>query len=352
MPTTQVDSKFRQVINKRTALLMVRFLIICFVLGFCLGSLLIIIAVEPASQNPNVEEQLITIVPGMSGRDVTQLLYEQQLIKRPNLFHGLLRLTKADQRLKAGEYLLSASMRPLQIIGRLNAGNIVTHKVMIPEGYQIKEIAALLAEAGFVDENRFLTLAYNATLVYGDQPPLDLPIESLEGYLFPDTYRFAKGQSEESIIKHMVDRFITVVTPVIEPYLDQTDLTLHEVVTLASIVEKEVVVDEERSIVAGVYLNRLRINMPLQADPTVRYVMTENRSRVLYRDLEIDSPYNTYMYNKLPPGPIASPGLSSILAVLEPADVDYLYFVARGDGTHQFSKTYNEHLQARKELGY
>ncbi|MGB3971436.1 MAG: endolytic transglycosylase MltG, partial [Limnochordia bacterium] len=159
-------------------------------------------------------------------------------------------------------------------------------------------------------------------------------------------------QSEEAIIRQMVSRFVDVVISKVDLSLLDDKYTLHEVITLASIVEKEVIYDFERPLVAAVYHNRLNIGMRLQADPTVRYVMTENRSRVLYSDLEIDSPYNTYRYDGLPPGPIASPGLKSILAVLEPADVDYLYFVAKPDGTHQFSRTFEEHVAARRALGY
>jgi len=150
----------------------------------------------------------------------------------------------------------------------------------------------------------------------------------------------------------MVNRFVEVVIPNVDLSLLDDKYTLHEVITLASIVEKEVIYNFERPLVAAVYLNRLKLNMRLQADPTVRYVMTENRSRVLYSDLEIDSPYNTYRYDGLPPGPIASPGLKSIMAVLEPADVDYLYFVAKNDGTHVFSRTFEEHVAARRALGY
>jgi UPF0755 protein len=203
-----------------------------------------------------------------------------------------------------------------------------------------------------VDYNKFMELALDASKVFGDSPPLEIPIASLEGYLFPDTYRISYGQTEAEIIRQMVGRFSEVVLPAVEGMVGRWGLGLHEIITLASIVEREVMVDWERPLVASVFLNRLRINMPLQADPTVRYVMREDRSRVLYRDLEIDSPYNTYQNSGLPPGPIASPGLASIMAVLEPADTDYYYFVARGDGTHQFSRTFAEHVQARQQLGY
>jgi UPF0755 protein len=195
-----------------------------------------------------------------------------------------------------------------------------------------------------------LRLARDKKLVYGDSCPIDIPVDTLEGYLFPDTYRFAIGQKEEEIIKIMVNRCLEVASPLYEGY--DGSLSFHEVITLASIVEKEAIYDRERPVIAGVFLNRLRIGMRLQADPTVRYVVNEPRSRVLYRDLEVESPYNTYRYPGLPPGPIASPGVASIRAVIEPADVDYMYFVARGDGTHYFSRTFAEHVAARRRFGY
>ena len=150
----------------------------------------------------------------------------------------------------------------------------------------------------------------------------------------------------------MVSRFVQVAEEEVVPLLEESGLTLHEVVTLASIVEREIMVHEERAIVASVSLNRLAVDMPLQADPNVRYVTEEERPIVLYRDLEIDSPYNTYRYRGLPPGPIASPGLASMLAVLNPAETNYFFFVSRRDGTNEFTETYSEHLKARRALGY
>ncbi|MGB3986242.1 MAG: endolytic transglycosylase MltG, partial [Limnochordia bacterium] len=283
---------------------------------------------------------------------ISRMLEEQGLIRSAFIFDIMLKITNRDSQLKAGEYLLNPAMNTMEVIQKLNEGTIVTHRIMIPEGYELKQIAAVLAREGLVDPERFLMLAQNAELVFGEQFPVELPIPSLEGYLFPDTYHFAKEQSEEAIIRQMVSHFVDVVISKVDLSLLDDKYTLHEVITLASIVEKEVIYDFERPLVAAVYLNRLKLNMRLQADPTVRYVMTENRSRVLYSDLEIDSPYNTYRYDGLPPGPIASPGLKSIMAVLEPADVDYLYFVAKNDGTHVFSRTFEEHVAARRALGY
>ena len=295
-------------------------------------------------------EMLVEIPAGSTGRDVARLLHQAEIVRHPRAFALVARLLGFDSDLKAGNYLLSPGMTPLQLLTQIRQGDVATAKVTIPEGFNLEEIASLLARKGLADEERFLRLARDKGLVYGDSCPLDMPVDTLEGYLFPDTYRFAIGQKEEEIIKIMVNRCLEVATPLYEGY--EGPLSFHEVLTLASIVEKEAIYDRERPVIAGVFLNRLRIGMRLQADPTVRYVVNEPRSRVLYRDLEVESPYNTYRYPGLPPGPIASPGLASIRAVIEPADVDYMYFVARGDGTHFFSRTFAEHVAARRRFGY
>ncbi len=337
---------------KRTVTILVRFIMSGFMVASIILATLIMVGLQPVSTNPVSLDRMITIPRGISGRKIARLLEEEGIVRNAELFQRLLRLTRTDSNLQAGYYLLNPFMSPLRIIKQLNEGQVIASTVIIPEGYELKQIAAVLASAGLVDEERFLHLARNAYFVYGDRVPIEVPIASLEGYLFPDTYQFVKGQTEEAILRHMVNRFLAVVPPIVDPRVAESGLTLHEVVTLASIVEKEAMVDCERPVVAGVYLNRLAINMPLQADPTVRYVMTEERSRVLYRDLDIDSPYNTYRNSGLPPGPIASPGIRSILAVLDPAEVEYLFFVSRRDGTHQFSYTFEEHVRARQALGY
>ncbi|HKM17489.1 MAG: endolytic transglycosylase MltG [Firmicutes bacterium] len=340
---------------RRTCLFVVRFVLIAIVVIVMTGqvglAVIVLLAHQPVSRDGTVD-QIVEIPGGMPAGKIGGLLKEQGLIRSALIFNAMLRITNRDSRLKAGEYLLNPAMSTMEVIQKLNEGTIVTHKVAIPEGYNLKQIAAELAGKGLADPERFLMLANNAELVYGDELPFELPISSLEGYLFPDTYYFAKEQTEEGIIRQMVKRFVDHVIPKVDLSLLDHKYTLHEVITLASIVEKEVIYDFERPLVAAVYHNRLNISMRLQADPTVRYVMTENRSRVLYSDLAIDSPYNTYRNDGLPPGPIASPGLQSILAVLEPADVDYLYFVAKNDGTHQFSRTFQEHVGARRSLGY
>lgn len=345
--------------TRRTIVKGVRFLLFMVMIGIILFQaglyIVISLAEKPGSASEINLDQIIYIENGMPANDIGEMLKENGILNNKNLFRIMLYITNSDNKLQAGEYLLNPAMSVLEIIDKLRSGISIVHRVTIPEGYDIKQIAARLGREGLVDEERFLELAFDAELVFGEQLsalPFDLPIKSLEGYLFPDTYYFAREQTEEAIIRQMVARFIELVIPQVDLTIIDNRFTLHEVVTLASIVEKEVIMNFERPIVAAVYLNRLDINMRLQADPTVRYVMTEDRSRVLYRDLEIQSPYNTYRNNGLPPGPIASPGLNSILAVLEPADVDYLFFLSKRDGTHQFTKTFEEHVAARLQLGY
>ena len=341
-----------KVTTERTVFGVVRFLLLVGIAVIVSLAMLFLIANGPVNTDPSALNQVIRIKEGMSAGSVADLLEKEELISNSFIFRLFLRVFGAEEHIQAGYYLLNPSMSALEIIDHLRTGDVTIERVVIPEGYEIKQIAQLMANRGLADKDRFIELASNAYLVYGDDLPLDLPIESLEGYLFPDTYHFSWDQSEEDLIIQMVNRFIQVVQGEIAELLQDSQFTLHEIITLASVVEREIMVDRERPLVASVYLNRLEIDMPMQADPTVRYVMSEDRPQVLYRDLEIESPYNTYRNRGLPPGPIASPGLASILAVLEPAETDYLFFVSKGDGTHQFSRTFNEHVRARQSLGY
>jgi len=341
-----------QTTSKRTEGGMVRFLFLLIILGCVALATFFVVSNQPLTSEEHALSKVVRIEQGMGTRQIARLLEKEGIIGSATLFELLVKVERAEHHLQAGAYLLSPAMRPLEIIDQIRSGRVQTVRVVIPEGFEIKQIAAYLAEKGLADKERFMELAFNAELVFGDDLPLDLPIASLEGYLFPDTYYFTEGLTEEELIGQMVSRFVQVVEEAVVPLLEESQFTLHEVVTLASIVEREIMVDEERPIVASVYLNRLAVDMPLQADPTVRYVTEEERPVVLYRDLEIDSPYNTYRYRGLPPGPIASPGLASMLAVLNPAETNYYFFVSRRDGTHEFTETYSEHLRARRMYGY
>jgi UPF0755 protein len=256
-------------------------------------------------------------------------------------------LEQADGRVKAGEYVLHPAMSPRGILDILTRGGVLTHRVTIPEGFTARQIARLLAREGLCTETAFL----KATR----KPELGRPYglsAGLEGFLFPDTYHFSRGLSATTLARIMVRRFFTVIEP-LQPRISQSELDLPEIVTLASIVEKETGTPNERPLIASVFINRLRRNMRLQSDPTVIYGIRDFNGNLTRKDLKTPGPYNTYRNSGLPPGPIANPGLAAIEAVLSPAQTRYLYFVSKNNGTHHFSRTLREHNQAvrRYQLG-
>ncbi len=243
--------------------------------------------------------------------------------------------------IKSGEYRLSPLMSPKAILESLHRGEVAIHAVRIVEGFNLKQIAEAFAKEGIVNKEDFLRIANDSDVArsFGFNSP------SLEGFLFPDTYRFAKGLPARTLINAMVARFFDMTEPLKnQPY--PLEMAIEEVVTLASIVEKETAKAEERPLVAGVFINRLKKKMPLASDPTVIYGLDDFDGNLRKKDLVRPSPYNTYKLKGLPPGPIASPGIEAIRAAAFPQETDYLYFVSKNDGTHYFSKTYDEHLSA------
>ncbi len=296
-------------------------------------------ATAPVSQTPS--PRALFIPPGTPIKEVARILKKEGLIRSEWAFYleGLRLGVLKD--LKAGEYELSPHMTPAEILKRMAEGRVITHIVTIPEGYNVWEVAALLEKAGLLKREEFLAKAFDENFVHS----LGIPGPSVEGFLFPDTYYFVKGLSAEEIIRKMVSRFWEVWAKY-EKRAEELGVSVYEVVTLASIVEKEAVLSREKPLIAAVYWNRLRRGMPLQADPTVRYALRRFRGRLYYKHLRVKNPYNTYRYPGLPPTPIANPGEESLRAVLYPAKVPYLYFVSRGDGSHYFSTTYREHLRA------
>jgi UPF0755 protein len=287
--------------------------------------------------------KVIEVSKGMNALRIARLLKEEKLIKNDLAFRILARIKKVENRLHAGEYDLSASMSLIRIFSRLEKGTILVHSFTIPEGFNIRQIARLLKEEGLADKERFISLTADPKFI----SRFGLPGENLEGYLFPDTYKVSRGLPEEEIIKLMVSQFKEAVTPRDRDRAKKLGFTFAEIITLASIIEKETSAPQERALIAAVFHNRLRAKRPLQADPTVIYALGEDfDGNLRKKDLKIDSPYNTYKYRGLPPGPIANPGEKAIQAVLYPADVDYLYFVSRNDGTHEFSCTLEEHNMA------
>jgi UPF0755 protein len=218
--------------------------------------------------------------------------------------------------------------------------------ITIPEGWALKEIVPALAGTIGAAPESVLAAVRDTAL----RRELNIPTPDLEGYLFPDTYRFAYGTPPREAVSQMVRRFTALWNPAWDEQLQRLAMSRHDIVTLASIVEKEARLAEERPVISAVYHNRLRDGMMLQADPTVQYARGAHTSRVLYKDLEVQSPYNTYRVKGLPPGPIASPGRASIEAALFPAKVPYKFFVAHPDGHHEFRETFREHTEARREI--
>ncbi len=303
--------------------------------------------VEPGSRR----EVVVEIPAGASTAEISALLKEHGLIKSEEIFRALARVARRDGKLKAGEYRLSPGMSLAAILDKLERGEVIVRSLTIPEGLTAEDVARLLEERGYAERSEALAAFSDISILreaFGAEalppgpggPDVRYP---LEGYLFPDTYHFTGHPSARQLAAIMVRRFREAWTPEMARRARELGLDVHQVLTLASIVEREARVDAERSIIAGVYWNRLRLGMRLDADPTVRYALRKQRAPLVRQDLDVDSPYNTYRRVGLPPGPIASPGLASIRAVLFPADVPYLYFVARPDGTHDFSVTLAEH---------
>jgi len=266
----------------------------------------------------------------------------EQLIRSRWAFLWLGKTRDIDRKIRPGEYELDASLSSQEILAKLLSGRVVLHPVTIPEGYNLTQIADVLSTQQVTDAKEFTKLvrdrAYIATL--------GIEADSLEGYLFPETYSFPRGTKAREVIKAMVDGLHRVWSAEMQEQAARMKLSLHQVLTLASVIEKETGSKEERELIAAVFHNRLRKKIPLQSDPTVIYGLPAFDGNIHKRDLSILSPYNTYRVQGLPPGPIASPGAHSLRAALFPAQASYLYFVSRNDGTHQFSSTLTEHNQA------
>lgn len=287
-------------------------------------------------------EVRVFIPKGSSFRGAADSLASRGVITSARMFSLYSRLRGVDRSLRWGTYVLRDGMSWEQVLTSLRLGRGVVHSVTIPEGWTIAEIAPVLGEAlDIAPESVFAAVRDTALL-----RRLNIPTPTLEGYLFPDTYTFPDRFSARQAVHMMVERFEQQWKPAWDSILPAMKLNRHDIMTLASIVEKEVRKREEGPVVAAVYLNRLKARMPLQADPTIDYALGRKPGRVLYKDLRVDSPYNTYRNAGLPPGPIGAPGLSSIEASLNPAKVPYRYFVAAPDGHHEFRRTYEEHLAA------
>lgn len=293
----------------------------------------------------------LEIPAGSSTIAIAGILADNQLIHNELFFRYQVKRQGLDYELKAGTYELSKDMNLKMIIDILVAGNekIESVRFTIPEGYNIVQIATKLADEGLVDRDRFIQLAKDGDFDYSfvEAIPANQDIKyKLEGYLFPETYEIKVGATEEEIIEKMLDQFAKEWKPEWDTVIIERNLTVHEVVTLASIVEREIIVDFERPIAAGVFTKRLNESWRLESCATVQYVLGKQKSQILDSDMAIDDPYNTYVNKGLPPGAIGSPGRATLEAALYPENNPYYFFVTKKDGTntHYFSKTYEEHL--------
>ena len=285
---------------------------------------------------------IISIVPGQSFDQVADELSRHGIISSKLRFRLLSHLRSEDKRLKAGEYALTSTMTPLQVLDALVRNKVLLYRLTVPEGFNHTQIAAEIARLELADAAAFQALVNDPNLAAG----LGHPVAGLEGYLFPDTYYFPKGVPPRKIIETMVAHFNAQFPQAWIQRSEQLHMSVHQVVTLASIIEKETGDPLERPLISSVFHNRLRKKMRLESDPTVIYGLKDFDGNLTRKDLMTPSPYNTYLIAALPPGPIANPGRASIEAALFPAQSDFLYFVSKRDGTHTFSKNYREHSAA------
>jgi len=294
------------------------------------------------SENPRV----VKIKRGSSLSEIGRVLFRDGVIDSQKEFVWISKLFGFEKNLKSGKYEIPGETSYYDLLRLLYSGESIQEKITIPEGSRTEKIASVLLEKIGIDKENFISLLHDKSFIksFGLETP------SLDGFLLPETYNLYWGMSEEEVVTTFVKEFKKILTDSVMVDISESEFTLRDYVILASIIEGEAVHDEERSIISAVFHNRLRLHIRLQADPTIQYIIPDGPRRLLNEDLEIDSPYNTYLYGGLPPGPICNPGERSILAAIYPADEDYLYFVARGDGYHTFSRSTREHFLAKRKL--
>ena len=314
-------------------------------------SVFIFTQIGPYNKN-NTEGIVVEIPQGSTTNTISDILYKNNLIKNKAMFKISVKLSNKAQQFKAGKYLFNQTYSNKQIINDLSLGKIYNDgiKITIPEGSTSREIVSILVDKKLGNEDSYEALISNPKEFYNDFKFLEEDdITSLEGFLYPSTYYFDENSSEKEVLSTMLSQFNKVYTNKLRDRQKELNMTTEQVLNLASIVEKEAILDKDRPIIASVFYNRLEIGMPLQSDATIQYIFKERKKIVTYKDLEIDSPYNSYKNKGLPPTPISNPGIESIKATLYPEKTDYLYFVAKMDGGNNYSKNYEDHLKYVKE---
>ena len=310
--------------------------------------LIVVFVIIPLSESPSYSGErgttvYFTVRPGMSVSEIGKELHERGVIDSERKFWWTAKLNGFENKVKSGTFEMQTGMGERDALEMLVYGNTVVLRFVIPEGFSVREIADRLAANGLVNADDFMARAKN----YRPYPYVEEHEDvryAVEGFLFPDTYEINGEFNAARIMEMMAQNFDRRLTKEMRARAQEMDLSIYELVTLASLVEKEAYHEEDRPIIAQIFLKRLRIGMPLQADPTVQYLLDAPKEDLLYRDTEIESPYNTYRNVGLPPGPIASPGTASLMAVLHPADTNYLYFVADRNGNNYYATNYADHL--------
>ncbi|OGS20102.1 MAG: hypothetical protein A3J83_04510 [Elusimicrobia bacterium RIFOXYA2_FULL_40_6] len=300
---------------------------------FAILSLSLIVALLYNFSIPN-REVIITIPAGSTGKQITELLYENRLISNKKIFAFFSGLTNSVKKFQSGTYKLNQKMDMFKIMDVIKKGKVYSIKITIPEGYTAAQIAELLEQKNLAKKEAFLEI---------------IEKEKLEGYLFPETYFVPFGSTEKQIAGIMVNEFKKNYTPELGEQAKKLKMTEQSIITLASIIEKEAVAPEERALISGIFYNRLKKGWMIESCATVRYALNKYSDKLTYKNLGVASPYNTYEHHGLPPGPICNPGMPSIQAALNPAQTDLMFFFSNGKGTHEFSKYYKQHLEKQKK---
>ncbi len=287
-------------------------------------------------------EKIITIRSGQGLASITDALYQAGLINSKRKLRWLIRIRGDDKNLQAGEYALMTDMSPEQILDALVTGRVLQHRFTIPEGYTMDQIGDVVARSGLAEKADFMDACKDPDFA----KVKGIEADTFEGYLFPDTYQFPRHVDADSIATAMVNRFWSVFTEEWRQRAADMGMTVHQVVTLASVIEKETGAPDERPLISSVFHNRLKRGMRLESDPTVIYGVKDFDGNLTREHLNAATPYNTYKIKGLPPGPIASPGAAALEAALYPADTEYIFFVSKQDGTHEFSKSLKDHNAA------
>jgi UPF0755 protein len=307
-----------------------------------LGLLALAVTLVTSCRGGGTGTARVIIPHGATLRVAADSLEKHGVIQSATAFRLYAMIRRGDRSIRAGTYVFRRGLSWGHVLDDLRGGKGIEHAMTIPEGWSLGQIVPQLARVLSVPVDSVQAAVRDTALLHA----LDVPTSTVEGYIFPDTYVFPDGTTARQAVRTMVARFQTVWQPAWDAQLASRAMSRNDAMALASIVEKEAKLPEERPVIAAVYLNRLKAGMLLQADPTVQYAIGHHVARVLYKDLTIDSPYNTYRYRGLPPGPIASPGKPSMVAAVFPAAVPYLFFVAYPDGHHEFTKNFSAHAKA------